>query len=211
MLSYLPYSASPPSCHPWLVRLSYSALLGLPSARVRLKGGSPPVIQTESSAQRFHCVLALPALAALRYYDGSDSCGPSPRATGLPAYLATPSQHSAPSHVACPGIALHATNQRTGRVSDFALEEQARRHTPPNRVRHPADCQFASSCSPPRLAATQLPSATGSWLTLARTLTVLVSRLHGRTHSRLDRESVTLRHSRLDRESMDPRCSLPST
>ena len=90
------------------MRLSYSALLGLPSARFRLKGGSPPVIQTESSAQRFHCVLALPALAALRYYDGSDSCGPSPRAAGLPAYLATPSQHSAPSHVACPGIALHA-------------------------------------------------------------------------------------------------------
>ena len=163
------------------MRLSCSALLGLPSARFRLKGGSPPVIQTESSAQRFHCVLALPALAALRYYDGSDSCGPSPRATGLPAYLATPSQHSAPSHVACLGIALHTTNQRTGRVSDFALEEQARRHTPPNRVRHPADCQFASSCSPPRLAATQLPSATGSWLTLAQTFTVLVSRLHGRT------------------------------
>ena len=152
--------------------------------------GQPPGYPDLSSAQRFHCGLALPALAALRYYDGSDSCGPSPRAAGLPAYLATPSQHSAPSHVACPGIALHATNQRTGRVSDFALEEQARRHTPPNRVRHPADCQFASSCSPPRLTATQLPSATGSWLTLARTFTVLMSRLHGRTPPRLDRGSM---------------------
>ena len=120
----------------------------------------------------------------------SDRRAQSPRAAGLPAYLATPSQHSAPSHVACPGIALHATNQRTGRVSDFALDEQARRHTPPNRVRHPADCQFASSCSPPRLTATQLPSATGSWLTLARTLTVLVSRLNGRTHPRPDRGSM---------------------
>ena len=33
--------------------------------------------------------------------------------------------------------------------------------TPPNRVRYPADCQFAYGCSPPRLTATQLPSATG--------------------------------------------------
>jgi len=41
MLSYLPYFASPPSCHPWLVRLSYSALLGLRSARFRLKGVAP--------------------------------------------------------------------------------------------------------------------------------------------------------------------------
>ena len=123
----------------------------------------------------------MPALPALRYYDGSDPCGPSPRAAGLPACLATPSWHSASNHVVCPGIALHATNQRTGRVSDFALREEARRHTPPNRVRHPADCQFASSCSPPRLTATQLPSATGSWLTLTQTFTVLMSRLHGRT------------------------------
>ena len=62
--------------------------------------------------------------------------------------------------------------QRTGRVSDFAMNEQARRHTPPNRVRHPADRQFASGCSPPRLATTQLPSTTGSWLAPTRTSTV---------------------------------------
>ena len=42
----------------------------------------------------------------------------------------------------------------------FALLEQARRKTPPKRVRHPAGCSFASGCSPPRIAATQLPSAT---------------------------------------------------
>src|SRR5580658_2696295 len=42
----------------------------------------------------------------------------------------------------------------------FAKHEQARRATPPNRVRHPAGCSFASGFSPPRLAATQLPSAT---------------------------------------------------
>jgi len=36
---------------------------------------------------------------------------------------------------------------------------QARRNTPPNRVRLPTGCSFASSCSPPHLAAAQLPSA----------------------------------------------------
>ena len=57
--------------------------------------------------------------------------------------------------------------------------------SPPNRVRHPADCQFASGCSPPRLAATQLPSATGSWLAPTRTCTVRCVRLHERTRSGL--------------------------
>jgi len=74
--------------------------------------------------------------------------------------------------------------QRTGRVSDFAMNEQARRHTPPNRVRQPTDRQFASGCSPPRLATTQLPSTTGPWLTPTRTFTVQMWRLCGRTHSR---------------------------
>jgi len=41
----------------------------------------------------------------------------------------------------------------------FATNEEARRTIPPKRVRYPAGCSFASSCSPPRLAATQLPSA----------------------------------------------------
>src|SRR5580658_9724125 len=42
----------------------------------------------------------------------------------------------------------------------FAMNEQARRTTPPKQVRHPAGCSFASGCSPPHIAATQLPSAT---------------------------------------------------
>ena len=45
---------------------------------------------------------------------------------------------------------------------DFAFNEQARRHARPNRVRFTTDCKFASGCSPPRLAATQLPSAIGN-------------------------------------------------
>jgi hypothetical protein len=42
----------------------------------------------------------------------------------------------------------------------FASPRQARRYARPNRVRQPTDCMFASSCFPPRLTATQLPSAT---------------------------------------------------
>jgi len=45
---------------------------------------------------------------------------------------------------------------------DFALNPQARRCARPNRVRYPTDCIFASGCSPPHLAVTQLPSASGS-------------------------------------------------
>jgi len=37
----------------------------------------------------------------------------------------------------------------------FAMDEQARRAAPPNRVRYPAGYPFASSCSPPRIAAAQ--------------------------------------------------------
>jgi len=44
----------------------------------------------------------------------------------------------------------------------FTFNEQARRYVRPKRVRFTTDCKFASGCSPPRLTATQLPSATGS-------------------------------------------------
>jgi hypothetical protein len=66
---------------------------------------------------------------------------------------------------------------------------------PPNRVRSPTDRQFASGCSPPRLTATQLPSATELWHTPARTFTVLMWRPHGRTHSR---KFKRVRHKALD-------------
>lgn len=44
-------------------------------------------------------------------------------------------------------------------IRGFALRSQARRVAGPNRVRQPADWSFASRYSPPRLAATQLRSA----------------------------------------------------
>ena len=103
--------------------------------------------------------------------------------SGLPAYRAIPSQRSISNHVMRPGIALTATCQRTERVSDFTMNEQARRYIPPNRVRYPTDRWFVFGCSPPRFTATQLPSATGPWLTPTRTFTVLLWHLHRRTHS----------------------------
>ena len=87
---------------------------------------------------------------------------PAPLTTpkaGLPAYCATPSCRSVSNHVGLPDHRL-PPRQRDQRVSDFAMNEQARRSSPPNRVRYPTDRQFASGCSPPRLAAPQLPSAT---------------------------------------------------
>jgi len=59
------------------------------------------------------------------------------------------------------------------------MNEQARRSTPPNRVRSPTDQQFASGCSPPRLTATQLPLATELWHPPTRTFTVLMWRITG--------------------------------
>jgi hypothetical protein len=85
------------------------------------------------------------------------------------------SMHSVTNHPACPVIAFTLSTQRDGLPEstlmgspgvsglDFTTNELARRNTRPKRVRHyPTDCMFASGCSPPRLTATQLPSATGS-------------------------------------------------
>ena len=70
-----------------------------------------------------------------RYYSGSDSCPRSPPPTGIPAYCATPSDHSVPKHVVSHDHRLFSPAQRGHRFSGFALNPQARRNTPPNRVR----------------------------------------------------------------------------
>jgi len=115
----------------------------------------------------------------LRYHEGSDSYTAhlrrrSPRLlrhTFLSFHL---QPRELPGHRFPP-------RQRDQRVSDFTLESQARRSSPPNRVRYPTDRHFASGCSPPRLAATQFPSASELWLSPTRTFTVLMWRPHGRT------------------------------
>ena len=81
-------------------------------------------------------------------------------------HKARPSTHSVTNHPVCSVVALSLPLQHDRRPyttlygSGFTLYEEARRTTRPNRVRYPTDCMFASGCSPPRLAATQLPSAT---------------------------------------------------
>jgi hypothetical protein len=100
--------------------------------------------------------------APQQYYGGSDSCPHRPKPAGLSAYSALPSAHPAPNHVMRPERRFDSHISASGRTSNgpgFAINEQARRRTPPKRVRYPAGCAFASGCSPPRLAATQLPSA----------------------------------------------------
>src|SRR5436190_18921716 len=128
----------------------------------------------------FRC---LPRFNPQRYYGDSDSCS---------AHLRRRSPHLS-RHIflsfrlqprGLPGHRL-PPRQRDQRFSDFAMYEQARRSSPPNRVRYPTDQQFASGCSPPCLGPTQLPSATELWHTPTRTFTVLMWRPHGRTHSRM--------------------------
>ena len=79
----------------------------------------------------------------------------------------------------------------------FAMNEQARRTMPPKRVRYPAGCSFASSCSPPRIAATQLPSATCA-TTSHRTDFHPPDKATSQTHS-----SSLTRGSRTPRDSAD--------
>ena len=68
-----------------------------------------------------------------------------------------PSGHPIPNHVARPNVTCLSPRASDRLLADpgFALDEQARRYTPPNRVRHPAGYPFASGCFPPRLGATR--------------------------------------------------------
>ncbi len=87
---------------------------------------------------------------------------PAHAKAGLSAYSALPSEHPAPNHVVRPDIAFPRVKPE-GMLSHlsvsgclgFAMDEQARRAAPPYRVRYPTGYPFASSCSPPRIAAAQ--------------------------------------------------------
>ena len=98
-------------------------------------------------------------------------------------HMARLSLHSVTNHPACSDVAFMLPLQCVRRPcatlygSGFTLHEEARRTTRPNRVRYPTDCMFASGCSPPRLTATQLPSATGSGHSPERGLSPPKSRL----------------------------------
>ncbi len=118
-----------------------------------------------------------PVTALLRYYGRSDSCSPGSSASlGMNTasigqqvslvHIARPSKHSVTKHLAHPAIASPLPAQRDRPLGlcpglDFTLNPEARRYARPNRVRHyPTDCMFVSGCSPPRVAATQLPLTT---------------------------------------------------
>ena len=92
--------------------------------------------------------------------------------------------------------------QRDQRFSDFVTFQKTRRTAKPNQVRHPTDRHFVSSCFPPHLTVTQLPSTTGLWLTPGWTCTILTKRLRRRTEILLLAGSLRLispgRHGRQD-------------
>jgi len=125
---------------------------------------------------RFHATMdaLTPARLALRTLLKGSEHQPCSGQVSL-FYMTHLSMHSVTNHPACPVIAFTLSTQRDGLPEstlmgspgvsglDFTTNELARRNTRPKRVRHyPTDCMFASGCSPPRLTATQLPSATGS-------------------------------------------------
>ena len=126
-----------------------------------------------------HFSIVLP-LSHDRYYWDSDSCLRSLRRQVSP--LATYHFPIVPSSITLyAASSLYPPLQRAALIPGFATGTRARRHTPPNQVRHPTDRQFASSYSPPRLATTQLLSATELWQTPTGTSTLQVVRPHGRT------------------------------
>ena len=105
----------------------------------------PPVPRRCFAFSAFH------GLWPLRYHEGSDSC-----TAHLPCRSPHLLRHTFLSFRLQPrGLPDHRLppRQRDQRVSDFAMNEQARRSSPPNRVRYPTDRRFASGCSPPRLGA----------------------------------------------------------
>ena len=118
-----------------------------------------------------------------RYYWDSDSCQCSHhrQVSPLTSYY-LPIVPSSTTWYAT--ASLYPPSQRAALLPGFATFVQARRHTPPKQVRHPTDRQFAFGYSPPRLATTQLPSATELWLTPAGTFTLQIVRTHGRTRNR---------------------------
>ena len=122
-------------------------------------------------------------LLRVRYYWDSDSCPRSHHRQVSP--LATCHFPVVPSSTTLYATAsLYPPRQRAALIRGFATLVQARRHTPPKQVRHPTDQQFASGYSPPRLATTQLPSATELWPTPTGTCTLQMARPHGRTLNR---------------------------
>jgi len=108
-----------------------------------------------------------PVQGALRTLNKRNEHPPRPEQVSL-VNTARTFLHSVTNHPTRPAVASMLPTQRSRLPEmdipgvDFTLGMEARRNARPKRVRFTTDCKFASGCSPPRLAATQLPSATGS-------------------------------------------------
>jgi hypothetical protein len=96
-----------------------------------------------------------------RYHEGSDSRQRPPHQRVSPLQFAYLPRVPSPT-TRCARSSLWPPLQRDRFLPGFAVNEQARRYTPPKRVRFTTDRRFVSSCSPPRLTATQLLSTSGS-------------------------------------------------
>ena len=114
-------------------------------------------------------------------YEGSDSCRSHPDRQVSP--LTPPCRPSIPSSTTrAVRWSLRQSPQRQRLLPGFAINEQARHSVTPKQVRQPTDCRFTSGCSPPRLAATQLPSITEP-ATGSRTDFHRADKASSRTHS----------------------------
>ena len=105
---------------------------------------------------------------------------PSP-ATDLPTSCTPPSLRSTRNHpIRSNGRLIHHP-QRRPLLPDFVMGPDDSSPDETESGLFPADHSFASSCSPRRLAATQLPSATRPWRASTGTSTPQVVRHRGRT------------------------------
>ena len=172
------YLTSPPSYPPSLGAGLLSALLHHPPPARR----NPFVFSVgRLVSRRCHIIDSIAQVSSdLRYYEGSDPCrvipqSRSPRLLRLTFLTFHPQPRDAPVHRFTRHFSVYGEFQASPYPSRLAA------NIPPNQVRHPTDRQFASGCFPPRLTATQLPSATEPWHAPTRTSTVLIRRPHGRT------------------------------
>src|SRR5580698_7221091 len=144
-------------------------------------------------------LLAAPLTAQKRHrcYEGSDSRrshtphGGSLRLLCLVFRTSNPQPRYGPEH------RFRSRLNALGGSCDpgFAMNEQARRTMPPKRVRHPAGCSFASSCSPPALLRRSYLQLHVLRLHIGRTFTLLTRQHPRRTHSR-ESGNPEARHAR---------------
>ena len=138
------------------------AVAGKPWLSAGLLKESRLHLPTPLPSARFCCPCLSPPCAGPQQYNEGSTPGALAHARQVSPLSCLAVRASNPQPRKCsPGIAFAvASNVPGSQSSGFAIVTQARRCTPPKRVRHPAGCSFASGCFPPRLTATQLPSAT---------------------------------------------------